>query len=195
VFTISIMTASKMCWFPATARAARSFAIPAAGSWKCPRAISAARRAALAAWRWPISMATGPSDVVYPTPNETAYYQNTTPHGHSFTVGVVGPNGEHNQFGRVIHVFPPGTNQIYTRVVDGGSGYLTQNQYPILVGTPFSGAHAVKVYFAPLAKCVYGGPPCHAAILSFSISPGQRALAYAPSAANPSGRAVITAGT
>jgi len=134
----------------------------------------------------------GTIDVVYPTPNETAYYQNTTPQGHSFTVEVVGPNGEHDQFGRVIQVFPPGTNQIYARVVDGGSGYLTQNQYPILVGTPFSGAHTIKVYFAPLAKCVYGGPPCHAAILTFSVSPGQRASAYAPSAAYPSGKALIT---
>lgn len=134
----------------------------------------------------------GSIDVIYATRDGTAYYENTTVQGHSFTVEVLGPNGEHNQFGRVIQVFPPGTSQIYTRVVDGGSGYLTQNQYPILVGTPYSGTHTVKVYFAPLAKCVYGGPPCHAAVLSFSISLGQRALAYAPSAAYPSGRAVIT---
>jgi hypothetical protein len=72
---------------------------------------------------------------------------------------------------------------------------VTQNQYPILVGTPYAGAHTVKVYFAPLAKCMFGGPPCHAAILSFSISPGQHAAAYAPSAAHPSGVAVITPGT
>jgi hypothetical protein len=136
----------------------------------------------------------GVIDVVYPALDGAAYYDNTTVHGGSFTVEVVGPHGEHNQFGRVIQVFPPGTSQIYTRVVDGGSGYLTQNQYPILVGTPYSGAHAVKVYFAPLAKCVYGGAPCHAAIVTFSISPGQRALAYAPSAAYPSGKALITAG-
>jgi hypothetical protein len=136
----------------------------------------------------------GSIDVIYPASDGVAYYENTRVQGHSFTVEVDGPKGEHNQFGRVIQVFPPGTSQIYTRVVDGGSGYLTQNQYPILVGTPYSGTHTVKVYFAPLAKCVYGGPPCHAAILTFSISPGQRASAYAPSAAYPSGRALITAG-
>jgi len=136
----------------------------------------------------------GSIDVVYPASDEVAYYENTTVQGHSFTVEVVGPNGEHNQYGRVIQVFPPGTSQIYTRVVDGGSGYLTQNQYPILVGTPYSGTHTVKVYFAPLTKCSYGGPLCHAAILSFAISPGQHALAYAPSAAAPSGKVVITAG-
>jgi hypothetical protein len=136
----------------------------------------------------------GSIDVIYPGIAEIAYYENTTVQGHSFTVEVLGPNGEYNQYGRVIQVFPPGASQIFTRVVDSGSGYLTQNQYPILVGTPYSGAHAVKVYFAPLAKCVYGGAPCHAAIVTFSISPGQRALAYAPSAAYPSGKALITAG-
>jgi FG-GAP-like repeat len=134
-------------------------------------------------------------DVIYPYGGGVAYYDNTTPpRGHSFTVEVLGPNGEHNQFGRVIQVMPPGTRQIYTRVVDSGSGYLSQNQYPILVGTPFSGAHTVKVYFAPLTKCVYGGSPCHATVLSFSIAPGQRALAYAPSAAHLSGYAVIASG-
>jgi hypothetical protein len=136
----------------------------------------------------------GAIDVVYPTPSGTAYYDNTTPQGHSFTVEVVGTNGEHNQFGRVLQVFPPGTSQIYTRVVDGGSGYLGQNQYPLLVGSPSAGTHTVKVYFAPLTKCAYGGPPCKATVLSFSIAPGQRVMAYAPSATHPSGYAVVTAG-
>jgi hypothetical protein len=136
----------------------------------------------------------GSIDVFYTDNDGLAYYMNTTPQmGHSFTVEVLGANGEHNQFGRVIQVFPPGTSQIYTRVVDGGSGYLTQNQYPILVGTPFSGPHTVKVYYAPLTKCVYGGPPCQPAILTFAISPGQRASTYAPSVAHPTGTVVITA--
>jgi len=137
----------------------------------------------------------GGIDVIYPATDGVAYYENKTPQGSSFVVEVVGPNGEHNQYGRVIQVFPPGTTQVYTRVVDSGSGYLTQNQYPILVGTPFSGAHTVKVYFAPLTRCVYGGAPCQPAILSFSILPGQHALAYAPSVAHPSGVAVITTGS
>jgi hypothetical protein len=136
----------------------------------------------------------GVIDVLYPAFDGAAFYDNTTVRGGSFTVEVVGPNGERNQFGRVIQVFPPGTSQIYTRVVDGGSGYLTQNQYPILVGTAYSGTHTVKVFFAPLAKCVYGGPACRAAVLSFSILPGQHAMAYAPSAAHPTGTAVITPG-
>jgi hypothetical protein len=132
----------------------------------------------------------GRIDVVY----EHAFYDNetqTTGRG-AFTVEVVGANGEHNQLGRVIQVFPPGTSRIFTRVVDGGSGYLTQNQYPIIVGTPFAGAHTVKVYFAPLTPCTYGGPPCQPVVLQFSIQPGQHAQAYAPSTAHPTGTVVFT---
>jgi hypothetical protein len=134
----------------------------------------------------------GSIDVIYTSSSGgTAYYENTSPQGKSFVVEVLGPKGEHNQFGRVIQVFPPGTSQIFTRVVDGGSGYLTQNQYPLLVGTPFEGAHRVKVYFAPLTKCMFGGPPCQPAVLTFSISPGQHALAFAPDAGNPNGHFVL----
>jgi len=135
----------------------------------------------------------GKIDVIYPEAATHAYYVNTTktPVPSSFSVEVVGPSGERTQYGRVIQVYPPGTRQIYTRVVDSGSGYLSQNQYPILVGTPYRGPHTVKVFFAPLAKCTYGGPPCKAAVLTFSILPGEHVMAYAPSTTHPSGCAVI----
>ncbi|MBS0579573.1 MAG: VCBS repeat-containing protein [Proteobacteria bacterium] len=134
----------------------------------------------------------GVIDVIYPTPSGVYYYLNQTPpNGSSFTVEVLGSQGEHNQYGRVVQVFPPGTSQIYTRVVDGGSGYLSQNQYPLLIGTPFPGKHTVKVYYAPLTPCIYGGPACKPAVLSFTISPGQHAMTYAPTAANPSGSVTI----
>jgi hypothetical protein len=139
----------------------------------------------------------GKIDVVYPEAVQRAQYTNKTPTPRgagSFTVEVLGPNGERNQYGRVIQVFPAGTPRIFTRVVDSGSGYLTQNQYPILVGTPFPGAHTVKVYYAPLTPCVYGGPPCQPAILTFSIQPSEHAVTYAPSTANPNGVAVVSPG-
>jgi hypothetical protein len=136
----------------------------------------------------------GKIDIIYPTVNGHVQYVNTTQTTgrSSFTVEVLGPNGEHNQYGRVIQVLPPGTSRIFTRAVDSGSGYLTQNQYPILVGTPFSGAHTVKVYYAPLTACTFGGPPCKPAILMFSIQPGQRATTYAPTSANPNGSVVLS---
>ncbi len=63
-------------------------------------------------------------------------------------VDVVGDHGEHNQYGRVVRIVPaaaPGVT--YTRIVDGGSGFLSQNQYALLVGTPYAGAFTVSVRF------------------------------------------------
>jgi hypothetical protein len=97
----------------------------------------------------------------------------------SFVVEVVGPNGERNQQGRVIRATPQShPTIIYTRVVDGGSGFLSQNEYPITVGTPYSESHNVTVRFANIT-------------LTFSVMPGQWAKAFAPSATYPSGHVVI----
>ncbi len=55
----------------------------------------------------------------------------------------------HNQYGRVARIGPrqaPGV--VYTRVVDGGSGFLAQGQYALLVGTPYAGPFDVSVRFA-----------------------------------------------
>ena len=55
---------------------------------------------------------------------------------------------------------------------------MSQNQYPILFGTPYSGLHDVKIRFAM-------------GEVDFSISPGQWAKVDAPSAANPAGIVTI----
>jgi hypothetical protein len=89
-----------------------------------------------------------------------------TPHG-SFSIEVLGPNGERNQYGRVARASPISENGvIYTRVVDGGSGYLSQNQYALLIGTPFIEDHIVQV--------VYAGYQ-----VGFTIAPGQAARVHA----------------
>jgi hypothetical protein len=84
-------------------------------------------------------------DVIY-TQNfgSIAYINKTVTSNRSFTIEVVGPNGERNQEGRVVTVTraspsvrgPVVTNPIYTRVVEGGSGFMTQNQYGILMALP-----------------------------------------------------------
>ena len=62
---------------------------------------------------------------------------------------VVDADGRRNQQGRVVYVVPEeDPSFIMTRVVDGGSGMLSQNQYAMLVGTPFTGPHTVTVRFA-----------------------------------------------
>ena len=64
-------------------------------------------------------------------------------------VSIVGTNDEHNQAGRVVRMSPalkPGV--VMTQIVDGGSGYLANNQYDLTFATPYPGAYAITVRFA-----------------------------------------------
>ncbi|MDR7420171.1 MAG: VCBS repeat-containing protein [Armatimonadota bacterium] len=90
--------------------------------------------------------------------------RNATPAGGTghFVVEVVGARGERNQQGRVVKISPVSRpDVVYTRVVDSGSGFLSQNQYALLVGTWFQEPHTVTVYYD-------NGP------VSFTIVPGER---------------------
>jgi hypothetical protein len=126
----------------------------------------------------------GQIDIVYPNQGLT-YFPNTLPTAgrKSMSIEVFGSNGALNQQGRVIKVRPATATSVnFTRVIDGGSGYMAQTQYPILVGTPYVGTHTVEVAFAPLT------PTSAPIVVSFSMLPGQRARIYAPSIAVPMGR-------
>jgi len=97
------------------------------------------------------------------------YARNTTSHAGltHITLDLVDADGRHNQFGRVARVRPqqaPGVT--YTRVVDGGSGFLSVNQYELLIGTPYTGAFDVTVRFAGAER-------------SFVVQAGQRARLFA----------------
>jgi hypothetical protein len=130
----------------------------------------------------------GRIDLLYPA-SGIVYFENTTAlpiTNDSFTVEILGPQGQQNQQGHVVKVYPPGSSMILTRVVDGGSGYMAQNQYPILIGTPFAGIHTVDALYAPTTAC---GSPCK---VSFTIRPGQYAKVYGPSADFPHGHAQVT---
>lgn len=78
------------------------------------------------------------------------YALNATPHpGPTLVLDIVGPSGERNQYGRVARIRPRQAPHItYTRVVDGGSGYLSANQYELIVPTPYTGEFDVTVRFA-----------------------------------------------
>jgi hypothetical protein len=137
----------------------------------------------------------GLADIIYPDNDRgMMFYANRSQvSNHSFVVQVVGPNGEKNQQGRVVHVTPQVPNApIYTRAVDSGSGYMSQSQYDLLMGTPFftdiSGTpiqHTVSVIFPNYAA---GGT----ITVTGSIAPaGNNSSAlrvYAPSAQFPNGR-------
>jgi hypothetical protein len=128
----------------------------------------------------------GKIDVLYPA--IPGYYflndSNTAADRYALSIEMLGPNGEKNQFGHVVRVTPSAANgQVtYTRVVDGGSGYHAQNQYPILVGTAFEGAHNVVASFASRAQFQ------QSISVSFSMASSQYAQIFAPSAQYPAGR-------
>jgi hypothetical protein len=129
----------------------------------------------------------GKIDLLYPVGGATRYFVNETatdPSSGSFTIDVRGPNGEMNQQGRVVQIAEQGATM--TRVVDGGSGYMAQTQYPLLVGTEYAGTHTVTVTYAPASP---GGSP---QVVTFGILPGQYATVYAPSPSYPSGQVVLT---
>ena len=76
-------------------------------------------------------------------------------------IEVVDNQGRRNQEGRVVEIHPRKHQGVtYTRVVDSGSGFLSQSPYELLVGTPYHETHDVVVYFAT-------GP------VHFSIDPGE----------------------
>jgi hypothetical protein len=82
--------------------------------------------------------------------NGLEYLRNTTSMAglNRLVIEVVGDHGEHNQHGRVVRVVPAAAPDVtYTRVVDGGSSFVTQNQYPLLIGTPYAGTFTVSVRF------------------------------------------------
>src|SRR5262249_2126794 len=140
----------------------------------------------------------GKVDLIYSWPgnaNIFYYYINTSPSPpNSFlSIEMLGPNGERNQQGRVIQVQPQGVSHVtYTRVVDGGSGYHAQNQYALLIGTPYSGPHNVTAFYAADG----GGTTT----VTFSMNPGQYAKVFAPPslglrvAFGSSGSATVQAG-
>jgi hypothetical protein len=64
-------------------------------------------------------------------------------------VRVLDANGQRNQYGRVVRIRPSADAGItIARYVDGGSGYHTQTDYDIVVGTPWPGTYEVTVEFA-----------------------------------------------
>jgi hypothetical protein len=128
----------------------------------------------------------GRIDLLYS--HNLVYFENNTvlpATNGSFTIEMLGPEGQQNQQGHVVKVYPPSSPMILTRVVDGGSGYMAQNQYPLLIGTPFAGIHTVEALYAPTAVC---GSPCK---VRFTILPGQYAKVYGPSADFPNGYAQV----
>jgi len=70
--------------------------------------------------------------------------------------------------------------------VDSGSGLLSQNQYSLLIASPYAELHVVNLSLPQIFNSN------KLANISFTISPGQKARVFAPSVANPNGRVELT---
>lgn len=130
----------------------------------------------------------GKIDLLWPTFTHLLQFTNNTKVSNRvFVIELLGPNGEQNQQGRVVRMSPQSRpDVIFTRVVDGGSGYLSQNQYPLLIASPFSEQHVVTVSLPQTFNSN------KLANISFTITPGQKARVFAPSVAHPNGRVELT---
>jgi hypothetical protein len=88
--------------------------------------------------------------MVGPDTGSAGYVLNASPirPGGTIVVDVVGDGGERNQAGRVVMVTPMNRpDVIYTRIVDGGSGFTSRNQYPLVIALPFEEPHLVRASF------------------------------------------------
>jgi len=78
----------------------------------------------------------------------------------SITVELLGRGERQNQHARRVVLTPKSAPDMYiSGIVDGGSGYFNQNQYPLVLGAPVDGLYSGKAYFK-------GG------IVEFSAQPG-----------------------
>lgn len=130
----------------------------------------------------------GRVDVVHAVDSGTAIFLNRTQRegtAGTMYVEVVGPKGERNQFGRVVTFDLPGSGRKIVRMVDGGSGYLSQDEYVVLAPTVVSAPHRVRVGFRAASDVPNR-------VVEFEMRPGELAKVYEPSVDARAGKVEIS---
>jgi hypothetical protein len=75
-------------------------------------------------------------------------FMNTARTTNHLRIRLLGANGEENQFGRVVRIRSDvDSSVVMAHAVDGGSGYLANNQYQMLVNLPLAGTYTIEAYF------------------------------------------------
>ncbi len=102
-------------------------------------------------------------DLVVGLSRQTHVFRNLTPQTRlPIRVRVLGQDGALNQQGRVVHLRPEADSGfVVTRVVDSGSGYMSQRDYDLHLASPFDGPHRLEVRYAT-------------GIVEAQVFPGQR---------------------
>lgn len=73
-------------------------------------------------------------------------HNTSTPRGRGFLVDVIDERGRHTRAGSEVRVFQAGTRRLLAAgLVDGGSGYCSQNAMPVHLGVPETWKGAVDV--------------------------------------------------
>lgn len=66
----------------------------------------------------------------------------------TIAIRVLGRHGEQNQQGRLVRIKPlSAPDRVQTRFVEGGSGYMAQGGYDLIVAAPWHGTYEVSVRF------------------------------------------------
>jgi hypothetical protein len=133
----------------------------------------------------------GRVDVVYPVAGGTRVFLNRSARlsaGGTMYVEVLGPRGERNQYGRLVTFTMPSSGRRIVRAVDGGSGYLSQDEYTVIATTSDADAHRVSVVFR-------ASPEVPRRVVEFDMKPGETARVLEPSPGNPDGTVEIRRNT
>jgi FG-GAP-like repeat len=110
------------------------------------------------------------------------------PGGGSITVTVLDANGRRTQHGRIIRATKVGTTTpVLSGVVNSGSGYLTNNEYPVVIGTPDAGTYVVEVLLPSESD------PTKMVSVSAIVASGQEAVVTQPDVAHPTGQVAASA--
>jgi hypothetical protein len=99
---------------------------------------------------------------------------------YSVEIDLRGPNGERNQHGRIVQLKPTSTSdtRTLTRIVDGGSGYMAQKDYPVLFTDSQATSYTAKCY---LVDYPTGNP----VIVEFTVQSERKYLVKASSGSQP----------
>jgi hypothetical protein len=110
------------------------------------------------------------------------------PVGGSITVTVLDANGRRTQQGRVVRATKVGTTSpVLSGIVNSGSGYLANNEYPTLIGTPDTGTYVLQVLLPNASN------PTALVTVSATVAAGQQVTITQPDAAHPAGQVATSA--
>jgi FG-GAP-like repeat/RTX calcium-binding nonapeptide repeat (4 copies) len=109
---------------------------------------------------------------------------------HAVNISVLGQNGERNQYGRTVTLTPTNSadHRIFTQIVDGGSGELSQRNYELIFTDNIAQTYTASCY---LVDAVTG----HPVLVSFTAVSGHDYEVRAGSSVNPVDVIDLTANT